>query len=143
MKLETMAEYIRAQRAGVISTLGEDGGPQSAYLPIAVTDAGELIFDAKPDSRKIANILRDARIAVVVGGADGTTLQAEGRADVLEGSAAALYGEEYLRAFPEFAGSVRGGSVVMVRIRLDWARFGDYRDGRSAVAEVPLAGGER
>lgn len=136
MKLETMVEYVRAQRSGVISTLGPDGGPQAAYLPIAVTDAGELIFDAKPDSRKVANLLRDARIAVVIGGVDGTTLQAEGRAAVTEGAEEAEYGEQYLRSFPEYAASVRGGGVVIIRIRLDWARFGDFRGERSVVTEI-------
>lgn len=136
MKLETMVEYIRAQRSGVISTLGPDGRPQAAYLPITATNAGELIFDAKPESRKVANLLRDGRIAVVVGGLDGTTLQAEGRADVTEGAEEAEYGEQYLRTFPEHAASVRGGSVVIIRIRLDWARFGDFRGERSVVTEI-------
>jgi len=128
MNRDEMVEYIRAQRDGVVSTLGEDGRPQAAYLPIAVTDAGELVFDAKPDSRKIANLGRDPRLAVVIGGADGTTLQAEGRADVLDGSDAARYAAEYVRFFPEFEASVRSGTVVIVRVRLEWTRFGDFRD---------------
>jgi len=131
-----LVEYIRAQRSGVISTLGPDGRPQAAYLPIAATDDGELIFDAKPDSRKIANLRRDARIAVVIGGAGGTTLQAEGRAEVLAGAESATCGDEYLRTFPEYADSVRNGGVVIVRVRLDWARFGDFRGTAPVTAEI-------
>ena len=137
-----MIAYVRMQRTGVVSTLGPGGGPQAAYLPIAVTDAGELVFDAKPDSRKVANVRRDPRAAVVIGGADGTTLQAEGRAEVLTGADAVRYGEEYLLTFPEFAESVRGGSVVIVRVQLTWARFGDFRSDAPTVVEVPLLDAE-
>lgn len=135
-----MIDYVRMQRAGVISTLGEDGAPQAAYLAITATDAGELVFDAKPESRKIANLLRDARIAVVIGGSDGTTLQAEGRGEVLAGTESVAYGDEYVRTFPEYEDSVRSGGVVIVRVRLDWARFGDFRGAEGVVAEVNLGG---
>jgi hypothetical protein len=135
-----MIDYVRTQRAGVISTLGEDGAPQSAYLAITATGTGDLVFDAKPGSRKIANLRRDARIAVVIGGADGTTLQAEGRAEVLAGAESTAFGDEYLRTFPEYEDSVRGGGVVIVRVRLDWARFGDFRGAEGVVAEVELEG---
>lgn len=137
-----MIGYVRAQGAGVISTLGRGGEPQAAYLPIAATDSGELVFDAKPDSRKIANIQRDARIAVVIGGTDGTTLQAEGRADLLDGTDLARCSAEYLDAFPEFSDSVLSEKVVVVRVRLDWARFGDFRTSASRVAEVQLVSPE-
>ncbi|MCK3769292.1 pyridoxamine 5'-phosphate oxidase family protein [Microbacterium aerolatum] len=133
-----MIAYVSEQRHAVVSPLGADGRPQAAYLPLTATDAGELVFDAKLDSRKISNIRRDPRIAVVMGGADGATLQIEGHADVLDGSQAARYGEQYLRAFPEFTDSVRGRSVVIVRVRPEWARFSDFRGVEAAVEEVPL-----
>jgi hypothetical protein len=45
-----LIDYVRAQRTGVVSTLGPGGQPQAAYLTFAVTGRGELVFDAKPDS---------------------------------------------------------------------------------------------
>lgn len=44
-------EFILSQRDAVVSTLGQEGEPQSVYLSITATDAGELVFDAKADSR--------------------------------------------------------------------------------------------
>ena len=122
-----LVEYVRAQADAVVSTLGPDGEPQAAYLSITATDAGELVFDAKADSRKVANLRRDPRIAVVVGGADGTTLQVEGTADFPAGPDLARCAHAYLTAFPQFADSLQSDAVVVIRVTVDWARFGDYR----------------
>ncbi|MGX5696736.1 pyridoxamine 5'-phosphate oxidase family protein [Agromyces soli] len=138
MGLDEFVAYVRAQRAGVVSTLATDGSPQAAYLTIAATERGELVFDAKPDSRKVANLRRDGRIAVVIGGADGTTLQAEGRADLPEGEELARCTAAYLDAFPEFAGSFDTGTVVVLRVVLEWARHGDFRGAAPRMREVEV-----
>ena len=122
-----MADYVRARGDAVVSTLGVAGEPQAAYLSITATDAGELVFDAKADSRKVANLRRDNRIAVVVGGADGTTLQVQGAADFPAGADLVRCAEAYTSAFPQFADSLHSEGVVVIRVTVDWARFGDYR----------------
>lgn len=120
--------YVRAQADGVVSTLGSAGEPQSAYLPLTATDRGEIVFDARVGSRNVANILRDARVAVVVGGADGTTLQLQGAADVPEGDDRARCAAAYAAAFPRFAASLDRPDIVLLRVTVDWSRFGDYRE---------------
>jgi hypothetical protein len=132
-----LIDYVRAQRAGVVSTLGPGGEPQAAHLTFAVTDRGELVFDAKPDSRKVANLRRDG-LAVVVGGPDGTTLQGEGTADFPAGADLGRCTAAYVAAFPEFAGSFDVGAVVVLRVRLRWARHGDFRGPTPDFHEGPL-----
>jgi len=131
-----LIEYVRAHGDGVVSTVGPDGAPQAAYLSIAATDRCELVFDARPESRKVANLRRDPRIAVVVGGRDGTTLQCQGIADLPHGHELERCAAAYIEAFPEFEQSMRDG-VVVIRVTLEWARYGDYRDGHSS-ADVEL-----
>lgn len=138
MNLDGLIDYVRAQRDGVITTAGPDGGPQAAYLSLAATGRGELVFDAKTDSRKVANLRRDPRAAVVVGGRDGTTLQGEGRAVFPEGGELARAEAAYLTAFPEFGPSLRRADVVVVLVRLNWARFGDYRLETPLITAVSL-----
>lgn len=137
-----LIEYVRAHGDGVLSTIGPHGAPQSAYLSLTATDEGELVLDARVDSRKMANILRDPRVAVVIGGADGTTLQCEGVADAPDGAERERCTAAYLATFPQFAGSLQGDSgstgVVVVRITLSWARFGDFRDDRHDLSIVDL-----
>ncbi|GAA1826248.1 pyridoxamine 5'-phosphate oxidase family protein [Agromyces salentinus] len=141
MDRSALVDYVRERGDAVVSTVGPDGAPQSAYLSITATDSGELVFNARGGSRKIANLRRDPRIAIVVGGIDKTTVQAQGRADVLEpGSAdAAPYAEAYGRAFPWFAESLAKSEYELVRVQLDWARFGDYRSGPPVSVEVELS----
>jgi general stress protein 26 len=115
--------YVRAQGAGVVSTLGPSGEPQAAYLAITATDEGELVFDAKADSRKVANLHRDPRVAIVVGGADGTTLQLEGTADFPNGAELARVSAAYLGDFPQFEESLRDPTIVVVRVVVTWSRF--------------------
>jgi PPOX class probable F420-dependent enzyme len=128
--LEKLVAYVRAHGDGVLSSLGPDGSPQAAYLAIAVTDVGELVLDARSTSRKIANIRRDGRVAVVVGGADGTTVQVEGVADLPEGAERERCAATYRAAFPQFAASLADDGIVLVRVRPTWIRYGDYRESR-------------
>lgn len=138
LQLADLIEYVREHGDGVVSTIGPDGAPQAAYLTVAVTDRGELVFDARTDSRKVANIRTRPRIAVVIGGRDGTTLQCQGRADAPGGSERERCAAAYVAAFPQFAESVRDPGVVVVRVTLDWARFGDFRDGGHDTSIVEL-----
>src|SRR6478609_1511742 len=98
-----LVEFVRAHRDGVLSTLGPDGSPQSAYLTLTATDGGELVLDARAVSRKVANLLTDPRVAVVVGGRAGSTLQCEGVADIPSGADHDACAAAYAAAFPEFA----------------------------------------
>lgn len=123
----SLVDYVRANGDAVVSTIGAHGEPQAAYLSITATDAGELVFDARADSRKVANLRRDSRIAVVVGGADGTTLQLQGIADFPSAHERQRCAEAYAAAFPQFAASLADESIVVIRVRVDWVRFGDYR----------------
>jgi hypothetical protein len=135
-----LIDYVRAQRTGVVSTLGPGGQPQAAYLTFAVTGRGELVFDAKPDSRKVANLRRDGRVAVVIGGPDGTTLQGEGTADFPAGTDLDRCTAAYVAAFPEFVGSFDAGGVVVLRVKLAWARHGDFRESSPEFHELTLPG---
>jgi general stress protein 26 len=136
-----LIDHVRAHGDAVVSTLGPDGEPQSAYLSISATDAGELVFNARGGSRKIANLRRDPRIAVVIGGPEKTTLQAQGRADVLEPGSddAARCAAAYAAAFPWFSESLRRSEFDLVRVQLEWARYGDYREGPPVSVEIDLS----
>ncbi|MCT2593519.1 pyridoxamine 5'-phosphate oxidase family protein [Streptomyces sp. N2-109] len=133
---DSMVAFLSAHGDGVLSTLGPDGSPQSAYLTLAVTDRGELVFDAREVSRKVANLRRDGRVAVVVGGRDGVTLQAEGLADIPAGDERQRCADAYQDAFPQFASSLQDSAIVVVRVRIAWARLGDFRSPTAVLRET-------
>ncbi|MBD5787482.1 pyridoxamine 5'-phosphate oxidase family protein [Cellulosimicrobium terreum] len=132
MDRAALVSHVRSQGWGVVATLGPDGAPQAAYPSLAVTDAGELVLDARASSRKVVNLRRDPRVAVVVGGTDGTTLQCEGVADVPVGADRDRCAAAYVAAFPQFASSLAAHDIVLVRVVPAWARYGDFRP------EVPV-----
>jgi PPOX class probable F420-dependent enzyme len=136
---DTMTAFIRKHGDGVLSTLGPDGSPQSAYLTLAVTNRGEIVLDARETSRKVANLRRDARVAVVVGGRDGMTLQAEGLADIPSGDEQQRCADAYRNAFPQFASSLEDPAIVVVRVRIAWARLGDFRSSSVLLRETTRA----
>jgi general stress protein 26 len=139
VNLGELIRFVRAQGDGVVSTIGTDGSPQSAYLAVAATDLGELVLDARPSSRKVTNILRDPRAAMTIGGRDGATLQCQGTADLPKGGDLERCITAYLRAFPQFADSI-AGDVVVVRVRIEWARYGQYLGKEFTLTDVDLAG---
>jgi hypothetical protein len=122
--LDDLMGFVRAHGDGVLTTLGPQGEPQAAYLSLATTDRGELVLDA--------------RAAVVVGGPDGVTLQAEGLAEVVHGAERGRCADAYRTAFPQFAGSLLDPAIAVVRVRLTWARLGDYRTAAPVVREARL-----
>ena len=136
--LREFLDYVRQHPDAVIATVGPTGEPQAAFLPVAASESGELVFDARRESRKVANLAADPRIALVLGGSDGTTLQCEGIADLPEGDERARLAESYAARFPEFADSLGRPEIVVIRVRPEWSRLGDYRDGAGSVRELRL-----
>ncbi|MFF0132054.1 pyridoxamine 5'-phosphate oxidase family protein [Streptomyces mirabilis] len=133
---DSVMAFIREHGDGVLSTLGPDGSPQSAYLTLAVTDRGEIVLDAREASRKVANLRRDSRVAVVVGGRDGVTLQAEGLADIPAGDERQRCADAYRDAFPQFASSLQDPDIIVIRVRMTWARLGDFRPSTALLRET-------
>ncbi|UNK72081.1 pyridoxamine 5'-phosphate oxidase family protein [Microbacterium sp. H1-D42] len=117
-----VAHFIRVCGSGVVATVGEDGGPQAAYVGIHAGDDGVLMFDAKDDSRKVGNITRNPRIAVAVTGAD-TTVQLEGTARVTRDEERWRLGEAYSQRFPGSRALDAGFALLAVDVH--WVRVYD------------------
>jgi general stress protein 26 len=137
VNLAGLVQYVRDRGDGVVSTVGADGIAQGAYVTIAATDQGELLFNARPQSRKAVNIGRDQRAALTIGGHDGTTLQCHGSAELLEGPERDRYATVYYETFPQFTRS-SGDDIVFVRLQLEWARYGRFVGNHFEAADVDL-----
>ena len=135
--LERVAKFIGGQTLAVVATLGPHGAPQAALVGIAVTDRLELVFDSVDTSRKIANLRRGARVAVVIGGTmdDERTVQVEGVADEPDGDEGARIREAYFLRWPDGRERVYWAGITHVRITPAWMRFSDWTASPVAVAE--------
>jgi PPOX class probable F420-dependent enzyme len=133
MTRERFVAFVRAVRLGVVATVDPDGNPEAALVGLAVTDAGDLIFDSPSDARKMRNLRHAPRVAVVIGADDAVSVQVEGDAEILAGADRAACGATYLAQFPGSRALDDGFSLV--RIRPDWLRCYDARVEPARVAE--------
>ena len=129
---------MRSHRLAVEASVAESGGAQAAVVGIAVTDAFELIFDTLETTRKAGNIVRNPRVAFVIGGTlDGEeqTIQFEGVAERLTGAEAGLLQKLYLEVFPDGTERLSWPGLIYIRVKPRWLRYSDYRSDPPVIVE--------
>jgi nitroimidazol reductase NimA-like FMN-containing flavoprotein (pyridoxamine 5'-phosphate oxidase superfamily) len=135
--------FLRRHRLCIQGSVSSSGGPQAAVVGFAVSDEAEIVFDTIGTSRKMANLRRDPRIAVVVGWDDEQTAQIEGVADEPVGAELQRLKEVYFRAFPDGVERQGWKDITYVRVRPTWVRYSDFRPGGGIVEiAVGRAGNE-
>src|SRR5579863_3184728 len=77
-----LLSYMRAQPWAIEASVSPQGAPQAAVIRVAITDRWELLFDTVTQSRKHQNLMKNPRVAFVIGGEDECTVQYEGIAEV-------------------------------------------------------------
>lgn len=117
-----VAHFIRVCGSGVIATTGDDGAPQAARVTLTATADGVVLFDARTDSRKIANIERRPQVALVVTGGD-VSVQLEGMARITWDDERVFLAEQHAQHHPGSRALADGFSLVAVDVR--WARVYD------------------
>ena len=88
-------DLLGSAAVATVATINPDGSPQLSAAWIGLED-GEIVFATLPDQRKLRNLRRDARIAIMIQ-SDRVNewglreyLVIEGRARITEGGAAAM-----------------------------------------------------
>lgn len=134
-----LLEFLRARRLAVVATATSLGEPQAALVGYAVTDELELVFDTSQQSRKVANLMAQPRVAVVVDGEDEATVQYEGIADQPTGRELDRCKRCYFDVYPEGRERERWPDITYVRVSPLWVRFSDYNQDPPEVAELVLS----
>lgn len=129
MDQSDLVAFLRQYPLAVQASAAVGGGVQAAVVGIAVSDELEVVFDTVESSRKVANLRRDPRIALVIGGTiigDERTVQYEGLADEPTGDDLARLQELYFAVFPD--GRERAGwpGITYLRARPSWIRYIDF-----------------
>jgi len=63
-----LLQFLRDHSLAVQASLSLSVAPQAAVVGIVVTDYFEVFFDTLESSRKVQNLRRNPRIALVIGG---------------------------------------------------------------------------
>ena len=127
--------YLRGRNVMAVSSIGPNGAPQAAIVGYGVSDALELVFDTLSSTRKYANLVKDPRVALIVGW-DDTTLQLQGTADFPTGEDLERMRQVYFTAYPDGRDRLAWPGITHVRVRLEWARFSDFRTEPNRIVEL-------
>jgi len=128
-----------AHRYAVQSSTAASGHPQSAVVGVAVSDRFEIVFDTVVSSRKSVNLLRDPRIAFVLGSVSqdaAWTIQFEGLADELRGAERERLVALYLTVFPDGIDRQQWPGLTYFRARPTWIRSSDWTTEPPDIAEL-------
>ena len=131
-------EFMRSHSLAVQASVSPVDAPLAAVVGCIVTVDFEVVFDTVNTSRKVANLRRNARCALVIGGivnGDERTVQLEGIADEPTGSDLERLKELYFVRFPDGRERQHWPGLMYVRVRPRWLRFSDFNQSPPAIAE--------
>jgi hypothetical protein len=134
--------FLRRHHLCVQASVAHSGAPQAAVVGYGVSDDLEIVFDTLGTTRKMVNLRRDARIAIVVGWDEEQTVQIEGLADEPTRAELARLKLVYFAAYPDGPAREAWKDITYVRVRPTWARYSDFRPGGGVVelGEAELRG---
>jgi hypothetical protein len=131
-------EFMRSQSLAVQASVSSDGAPQAAVVGFVVTDDFEILFDSVDTTRKVINLRRAPRCALVIGGmvnGDERTVQYEGLADEPGGSNLERLKALYFVRFPDGRDRQQWPGLTYIRVRPEWLRFSDFSRSPPEITE--------
>jgi pyridoxine/pyridoxamine 5'-phosphate oxidase len=131
--------FLRRHRLCVQASVSPAGAPQAAVVGYGVSDALELVFDTLETTRKVQNLRRSPRIALVVGWDGEETVQIEGVADEPQGADRERLQRVYFQAYPDGQSRQAWKGITYVRVSPTWARYSDFRGTRPEIVEFSEA----
>jgi general stress protein 26 len=133
-----LLQFMRAQRLAVEASVSPAGAAQAAVIGIAVTDQFEIVFDTLSSTRKVQNIRRNPRVALVIGGlmpGDERTVQYEGLADEPLGSDRERIKLAYFEEWPDGRERESWTGLTYIRVRPQWIRYSDFNSDPPKMVE--------
>jgi general stress protein 26 len=134
--------FMRAHPLAVQASVSAAGEAQAAVVGIVVTDAFEVFFDTSEETRKVANLRRNPRIAFVIGGTtigDERSVQYEGVADEPTGAELERLRDAYFETFPDGRDRQSWPGITYIRARPTWIRYVDFNQDPPEIIEFDAA----
>ena len=132
---QRILNFLKGHKLGVISTV-ESGKPEAAAIDFSETSALEIIFTTLVGYRKYKNLLKNSKIAFVVGGEENITLQYEGVAKELNRTAFKKYYKRHIQKNPVEKKFAAMPEARFFRVKPTWIRFSDFTAQPSEIFET-------
>jgi uncharacterized protein YciI len=133
-----LVSFLRTARHWVVSSIADDGRPQSAVVGVSVSDALELVFDSLADTNKARNVGRDGRVSLVMW-AGAATAQIEGDARVVPAAERKEAHEIYFASFPDGRDRASWPGMSYIAVRPRWLRISDFAGAEPTIVELDAA----
>ena len=131
-------DFMRSHSLAVQASVSSLDAPQAAVVGFAVNDDFQIIFDCLDTTRKVVNLRRNPRCALVIGGivsGDERTVQYEGIADQPAGAELERIKEIYFARFPDGRERQHWPGVIYIRVRPKWLRYSDFNQSPALIEE--------
>jgi general stress protein 26 len=142
MKTAALLSFMRTHPLAVQASVSPNGDAQAAVVGIVVTDDFEVFFDTAEETRKVANLRRNPRIAFVIGGTtigDERSVQYEGVVDEPAGDELRRLKDAYFELFPDGRERQHWPGITYIRASPTWIRYSDFNQGPPAIIEFDAA----
>jgi general stress protein 26 len=142
MTTAELLSFMRTHPVAVQASVSADGDAQAAIVGIVVTDGFEVFFDTAEETRKVANLRRNPRIAFVIGGTtigDERSAQYEGVTDEPTGAELQRLKDLYFESFPDGRDRQNWPGITYIRARPTWIRYSDFNQGPPEIIEFDAA----
>lgn len=130
-----LLSYMRSQPWAVEASVTAQGAPQAAVLRVAVTDHWELLFDTVTQSRKHQNLVKNPRVAFVIGGGQECAVQYEGVAGIPTAAELPEVQAYYFERFPDGPTRLSWPGLVYWRVRPTWIRYSNFNTDPPIIQE--------
>ena len=134
-----MLSYMRAQPWAIEASVTPQGAPQAAVIGVAVTDRCELLFDTVTQSRKHQNLVKNPRVAFVIGWEHERTVQYEGIAEIPTEAELPDVQAYYFDRFPDGPTRQTWPGLVYWRVRPTWIRYSNFNVNPPIIQEWDAA----
>ena len=121
--IKFLHNFIKEHKLAVIATVTGSALPEAAVIGIAVNENLEIICSSFSTSRKYQNLLKNPRVAMVIGWEKGRTVQYEGIATELSEDEAEEHLETSLEKTPAVGKYVQREYKVVYKITPKWIRY--------------------
>src|SRR3989338_3692318 len=111
----------------VLSTVSPANTPESAVIKCAISEKFEIIFNTYNTYRKYKNMEQNQKVAVVIGGEKGITVQYEGKAQELSGKELEKYKDIFHQKHSKSNWHTHP-ETRFFKITPAWLRYSDVRD---------------
>ncbi|MEP6548279.1 MAG: pyridoxamine 5'-phosphate oxidase family protein [Gammaproteobacteria bacterium] len=130
-----LLSYMRGQPWAIEASVKPGGAPQAAVIAVAITDRYELLFDTVVQSRKHQNLLKNPRVAFVIGWEHDRTVQYEGLAGLPTETELPEVQATYFTRYPDGPTRLTWPGLVYWRVRPTWIRYSNFNVNPPIVQE--------